>query len=318
MRRLLDPPFRLSRAAALLVATAAACEPPDRPPTLPGPLPPEAQAFLQPDSARVLALSPGVFYRYLWSSRGPWAVHLVEADLSRCALGLEVEAAPRQAGMRGGRATVSELFRLHGEGVLAAVNGDFFTPEGLPLGPEVVAGRRRTGRSRPALVTRIGVTLPWIGTTGVGADRVDATGWSLAPGGREAVDVVGGYPELLDRGERTGDRLAGANPGFAASRHPRTAVAVSVEDSRVLFVVVDGRQGDYSTGMTLPELTDLLQALGAEEALNLDGGGSSALVVQGRVVNRPSDEAGERPVVNALLLVDDPARCAAFSAPGPP
>lgn len=275
-------------------------------------------AFLQPDTVRVVTLSAGVFYRYAWSPRGPWAVHIVEADLSRCAVGLEVEAAPRQPGLRGGRATVSELVWLHGDGVLAAVNGDFFTPEGLPLGPEVVAGIRRTGRARPALVARGGGQLPWIGTTGVGSDRVEATGWLLARDQPGAVNVVGGYPELLDGGRRIGDLLVASNPGFAASRHPRTAVAVSVDEPRAWLLVVDGRQGDYSTGMTLPELTELLESLGAEEALNLDGGGSSALVIRGRPVSRPSDETGERPVVNALLLVENPARCAGFSAPARP
>ncbi|NJD19939.1 MAG: phosphodiester glycosidase family protein, partial [Gemmatimonadetes bacterium] len=78
---------------------------------------------------------------------------------------------------------------------------------------------------------------------------------------------------------------------------------------RLWLVVVDGRQAPHSLGMTLPELTELLEALGAEEALNLDGGGSSVMVVRGAVHNRPSDEAGERAVVNALALVRDPAAC---------
>ncbi|MBT8403057.1 MAG: phosphodiester glycosidase family protein, partial [Gemmatimonadetes bacterium] len=73
--------------------------------------------------------------------------------------------------------------------------------------------------------------------------------------------------------------------------------------------VVDGRQGDYSTGMTLPELADLFDALGATEALNLDGGGSSVMLLRGRRVSRPSDAEGERPVVNALLIVEDPDGC---------
>jgi exopolysaccharide biosynthesis protein len=95
-------------------------------------------------------------------------------------------------------------------------------------------------------------------------------------------------------------------------------VALSSVDRTLWLVVVDGRQGAYSTGMTLPELTGLLEALGADEAVNLDGGGSSVLVVRGRAVSRPSDETGERPVVNALLLVDDPSLCGPLSGPGSP
>ena len=62
-------------------------------------------------------------------------------------------------------------------------------------------------------------------------------------------------------------------------------------------------------GMTLPELAGLMEALGIEEALNLDGGGSSVMLAKGRTMSRPSDATGERPVVNALLLVEDPTRC---------
>ncbi len=74
-------------------------------------------------------------------------------------------------------------------------------------------------------------------------------------------------------------------------------------------VVVDGRQPDYSVGMTLPELAALFEALGVEEAINLDGGGSSVMVVDGAKVSRPSDAAGERPVVNALGVRRDSAFC---------
>jgi exopolysaccharide biosynthesis protein len=74
-------------------------------------------------------------------------------------------------------------------------------------------------------------------------------------------------------------------------------------------MVVDGRQGSYSSGMTLAELTDALFATGAAEALNLDGGGSSVMLAQGRTMNRPSDEDGERAVRNALAIVSDPTFC---------
>ena len=54
--------------------------------------------------------------------------------------------------------------------------------------------------------------------------------------------------------------------------------------------------------MSLPELTDLLLRLGARDGLNLDGGGSSTMVVRGDIVNRPSDAQGERAVGNAFVL----------------
>jgi exopolysaccharide biosynthesis protein len=61
--------------------------------------------------------------------------------------------------------------------------------------------------------------------------------------------------------------------------------------------------------MSLPELTGLLEAMGATDAVNLDGGGSTVMVLRGTPVSRPSDAEGERPVANALAVVRDPALC---------
>jgi exopolysaccharide biosynthesis protein len=90
-------------------------------------------------------------------------------------------------------------------------------------------------------------------------------------------------------------------PAFATDRHPRSAVA-SLSDGRVILAVVDGRQ-PASVGMSLEELARLLLEHGATNAMNLDGGGSTAMVVQGRIVNRPSDVLGERPVSDAILVM---------------
>ena len=103
--------------------------------------------------------------------------------------------------------------------------------------------------------------------------------------------------------------LRRAQAGFASSRHPRTAVGIANAGRRLILVTVDGRQKPYSDGMTLRELADLMRVLGARDAINLDGGGSTAMVVKSpaarslRVVNRPSDAAGERAVGNALAIV---------------
>jgi hypothetical protein len=115
--------------------------------------------------------------------------------------------------------------------------------------------------------------------------------------------VLGGGPRLV----RKGKPAAGADPGiygpgFADARHPRTAVGLR-PDGRILLVTVDGRQPGKSVGMTIAELTALLLELGAAEALNMDGGGSTTMVAGGRVVNSPSDPTGERPVGDALLVL---------------
>lgn len=119
--------------------------------------------------------------------------------------------------------------------------------------------------------------------------------WSLGwPGVK---DSLGGNPDLLSNGAIT-PSVDGTGAFF--SRNPRTAVAAG--PGKVHLVVVDGRQPGYSVGMTLRELARFLRTLGATDALNLDGGGSSTMVINGAVTNRPSD-ATERGVANALLVL---------------
>ena len=70
----------------------------------------------------------------------------------------------------------------------------------------------------------------------------------------------------------------------------------------ILLVTVDGRQPGYSVGLSFPEEAAVMRALGAEEALNLDGGGSTTMVVGGQLLGRPSDATGERPIGDSLLI----------------
>jgi len=116
----------------------------------------------------------------------------------------------------------------------------------------------------------------------------------------QVLHAVGGGPRLLAAGQFVGGE--GFPSSFTDRRHPRTALGV-LEDGRIVLLVVDGRQPAHSLGMTLLELATALRALGAVDAMNLDGGGSSTLVVGGRVVNLPSDETGERPVADVLLVM---------------
>ncbi|HKW49748.1 MAG TPA: phosphodiester glycosidase family protein, partial [Gemmatimonadaceae bacterium] len=75
----------------------------------------------------------------------------------------------------------------------------------------------------------------------------------------------------------------------------------SRDSSRLYLVTVDGRS-ESSSGMSLAEFASVMQALGVAQGLNLDGGGSTTLVLRGRVVNQPSDSTGERKVGDALLV----------------
>lgn len=97
-----------------------------------------------------------------------------------------------------------------------------------------------------------------------------------------------------------------ANFEYASGIHPRTAVAVSDEGQHLWLVVVDGRQDGYSEGIDLNELAELIARLGASEALNLDGGGSTTLVTAKhgpRLLNAPMHTRipmRQRPVANHL------------------
>jgi hypothetical protein len=119
---------------------------------------------------------------------------------------------------------------------------------------------------------------------------------------RAAVEAVGGFPMLVQDDRGVYDEQTDVIATFGPVRHPRTAVGWDESRGRFFWVVVDGRQAPYSAGMSLPELEWLMLRLGSTHAINLDGGGSTALVVDGRLANRPSDAVGEREVANILAL----------------
>lgn len=128
-------------------------------------------------------------------------------------------------------------------------------------------------------------------------------------------EAVGGRPLLVRDSAIVADVDTTGQPSFSTGRNPRTAVGIARHGKRLILVVVDGRQKPYSDGMSLRELANLMLALGARDALNLDGGGSTTMVYADpdsarrlRVANRPSDKEGERPVGDALAIVRGCAR----------
>ena len=118
--------------------------------------------------------------------------------------------------------------------------------------------------------------------------------------------AVAGGPRLLAEGRVAVNATEeGFDGGFANGRHPRTAAGIA-SDGALLLITVDGRQRGFSQGATLAELAALLLKHGARDAVNLDGGGSTTLVVRDALTNAPSD-GRERPVANALLVFADAA-----------
>lgn len=115
--------------------------------------------------------------------------------------------------------------------------------------------------------------------------------------------AVGGGPRLLEDGQVAVEKYDEMSRSFNTTRHPRTAVGISEDEKTLYFVVVDGRQVGYSIGIDLFDLAERMRQLGAYQAVNLDGGGSSTMVVRGQTVNRPSDSSGDRRVSNCLMIV---------------
>ncbi|NLY51930.1 MAG: phosphodiester glycosidase family protein [Firmicutes bacterium] len=141
----------------------------------------------------------------------------------------------------------------------------------------------------------------WLRNLEIG-DYIEAD-WKLTPDWLQegVVHAIGGGPRLLRNGEID---VTGQEERFQADitqgRAPRTALGVTAS-GELLLVTVNGRQSNISIGMTLEELAELMLELGAVDAMNLDGGGSSTMVVRGIVLNAPSD-GRPRPVSNALLV----------------
>ena len=114
-------------------------------------------------------------------------------------------------------------------------------------------------------------------------------------------DAVAGVPQLIKDGkiDITWEQEK-TTKSFVETRHPRTAVA-KLKDGKFLMITVDGRS-ESSGGISLYDLGAYLLELGATDAMNLDGGGSTTMFVGGKVVNHPSDKEGERKVSDAILV----------------
>jgi hypothetical protein len=121
--------------------------------------------------------------------------------------------------------------------------------------------------------------------------------------------VINGGPELVRDGEvhatpATDGMVHAGNPsfyyGWVHKRHPRTLAGVDTK-GRLVLVTADGRSTG-ALGLSIAEAAEVAQALGLSQAINLDGGGSTTMVVDGQVINQPSDTQGERPVGDAVLV----------------
>jgi len=137
---------------------------------------------------------------------------------------------------------------------------------------------------------------------------IRAGGRSLAPA--RALDVVNGGPRLLRAGRLDIPAVAEGfhrpeDPEFfyrfGVRRNPRT-LAGTGWNGRLILVAVEGRQPGRSVGASFEESARIMRALGAHNAVNLDGGGSTGMTLGSGLVTRPSDATGERPIGDALVI----------------
>lgn len=225
----------------------------------------------------------GVRKLYRTSASPNRQIHALEINLDQPGVSLRATASTER------RRTVTSFANL--VNAQLAVNGDFFS----------YADYSTSGLSA-------GNGAKWAGS----ADGTNNTTFAFSSNRRElsaksqtvAFDsswmqgVVSGRPDLLRNGNISSSQHG---TDFCTTRHPRTALGMSQDNKKLYLVVVDGRTS-ASVGMTCAELATLLQGLGAHNAANLDGGGSSAMFVRGQgIVNRPSD-GNERVVANHLAV----------------
>ena len=176
---------------------------------------------------------------------------------------------------------------------------------------ELRAGGGSAVRPDAAVLTATGAARGPLRDAGVGAALELDQGIRMRSSAVPPADIVSGGPRLLAGGRvRVRSSAEGFNPlsapwfhgSFVASRQPRTMAGVR-RDGSLLLVTVDGRRPGWSAGVTLREGARVMRSLGARDALNLDGGGSTSMAVRGRVANLPSDPGGERRVSDVLLVL---------------
>jgi exopolysaccharide biosynthesis protein len=116
--------------------------------------------------------------------------------------------------------------------------------------------------------------------------------------------AVGGGPVLIDDGmiKITNETEMMFMGKAIADKHPRTAMGFRTSDSSLIILAIQGRFPGVAEGATLPQEAKILRDLGCVEALNLDGGGSSCLLVNGENTIQPSDPTGQRPVPAVFII----------------
>lgn len=245
------------------------------------------------------ALHPDIEYTKLQFENGsgaPFSIFALRVDMSKGNVSLTtlMPNNTTQYGLQTVKA-MAEQRDVAGGKIVAAVNADFFdwTPvSGRPWGPVVVEETVVKNFAKEG----VGAT-SYFGVKKDGSLSIDLVSALSAADYNGFSNMAGGGTNLL--------YLKGSPRVYNdAVREPRTLIGYTT-DKKVYILVVDGRQSGYSVGMTIDELTAVMGSLGVYSATNLDGGGSSTMVLKSNgafeVVNRYSD-ASPRAVANAIAV----------------
>jgi hypothetical protein len=236
-----------------------------------------------------------IYYRRFHLLPRPYFAHIITVDLKTPGLQFLVTPGDPQADHPLTARTTSKFLSEYGAQV--AVNGDGFTPwhstslfdyyphPGDPVKPNGKAASQGVQYASGSEATL------YISNDNVASFISPESGM---------YNAISGDRILVENGST----VPGQDDGIAA---PRTAIGLDSSGQKLIIVVIDGRQPFYSQGATLGELAAIMLYYGADTAMNLDGGGSSTLVVQGaqgpRVLNSPIDlhiPGRERAVANHL------------------
>jgi hypothetical protein len=182
----------------------------------------------------------------------------------------------------------------------------------------VIAVRRKRGAPIPAggsVLAATGESARWLLHQAMVGKRIEVSTYVFSDRGRvrlrNGLGVINGGPRLLQGGRiRVSAFREGfvhrADPSFyvhfGLRRNPRTSAGITA-DGHLLLVTIDGRQLDRSIGASFLEQARVMKSLGAISAVNLDGGGSTAMTIGRELANRPANGAEERPIGDAVVLL---------------
>lgn len=252
------------------------------------------------------SLFQGITYqRQAWSSPRPVMLHLVTVNLAAEGVKPFVSPGlpPSSSEFETNARTVSEF--VDEFEVQIGINANFFNPfreeTAWDFYPRSGDRVNHLGQSTSAGETYSPAQNDWSSICFYAQNRVQIVESGICPAG--ALQAVAGNDLLLKDGKPV------PPPSYVTEDKPysRTVVAIDKPGKKLWLVLVDGKQFQYSEGITLAELTDFLLKLGADSALNLDGGGSVTLAIQtpqgAKVLNAPIQTKipmRERPVANQL------------------